>query len=129
MPVMMKQKKNQKREAKLSTFCHRINKRTAEEVGVGSTLGHKAKLAVAAFANDLLHRLSSEAASVASLHHRRTVSTRDALAAVKITLNGDLRSHAVSMGQAALQSRPIMMKKKAAEAAATEAEEAAPPES
>ena len=71
---------------------------------MGSTLGKKAKAAITVFATDLMSRVAHEAAAVASLNNRRTVSTRDALAAVKITLNGELREHAVTQGHRALFS-------------------------
>jgi histone H2B len=77
-----------------STYLHRTLKAIHPDTGISK----KSMAIMNSFVDDLFERIMKEAALLARMNHRHTLTTREIQTAVRLVLPGELAHHAVSEG-------------------------------
>ncbi|XP_003742043.1 late histone H2B.L4 [Galendromus occidentalis] len=92
------EKRKKKRKQTFSSHIYKVLKQVAQDIGISS----KAMAIMNSMVNDFFERLSKEAAHLALLNKKATISYREIQSAVQLTLPGDLAKHAITEGRRAL---------------------------
>ncbi|XP_077980700.1 late histone H2B.L4-like [Glandiceps talaboti] len=92
-------KKRKKRRAEsYSIYIYKVMKQVHPDVGISG----KAMNIMNSFVNDIFERIASEAARLAQINKRSTITSREIQTAVRLLLPGELAKHAVSEGTKAV---------------------------
>lgn len=96
--VGKKDKRRRKKPESFGRFLHKVLKQVHPDIGIsGRAMG-----IMNSFVNDIFERLAVEAAKLASINHKSTLSSREVQTAVRLLLPGELAKHAVSEGTKAV---------------------------
>jgi histone H2B len=98
-PVAGEAKKRSKsRKETWSTYIYKVLKQVHPETGIST----KAMSIMNSFVNDIFERIADEAARLARVNKKSTLSSREVQTAVRLLLPGELAKHAVSEGTKAV---------------------------
>ncbi|XP_043929698.1 histone H2B-like [Protopterus annectens] len=87
-----------KRKGTYSAYIHRVLKQVHPNTGIAT----KAMTIMNSFVGDIFERLALEAARLAALNKRSTITGREIQSAIKLVVPGELSKHAVSEGSKAV---------------------------
>lgn len=93
-----KRKYKKKKSESFGSYLYKVLKQVHPDIGITS----KAMGIMNSFVNDIFERLAAEAAKLASINHKSTISSREIQTAVRLLLPGELSKHAVSEGTKAV---------------------------
>jgi histone H3/H4 len=91
-------KRKRRRKETYSVYIYKVLKQVHPDTGVSS----KAMSIMNSFVNDIFERIAGEAARLAHLNGRSTISSREIQTGVRLLLPGELAKHAVSEGTKAV---------------------------
>ena len=86
------------RKQTYGSYIYKVLKQVHPDVGVSK----KSMSIMNSFVNDLFERIAGEAARLAAINKRKTMSSREIQTAVRLLLPGELAKHAVSEGTKAV---------------------------
>ncbi|EDO43357.1 predicted protein [Nematostella vectensis] len=93
-----KTKPKRKSVESYGSYLYKVLKQVHPDIGINK----KAMGIMNSFVNDMFERIAGEAARLAMMNHRRTITSREVQTAVRLILPGELAKHAVSEGTKAV---------------------------
>ena len=96
--VSSDKKRRKKRKETYSIYIYKVLKQVHPDTGITT----KAMAIMNSFVNDVFERIASEAARLAQINKKTTISSREIQTAVRLLLPGELAKHAVSEGTKAV---------------------------
>ena len=91
-------KRRKSRTETYNTYIYKVLKQVHPNTGIST----KGMAIMNSFMNDIFERLTREAANVARINKKKTLSARDIQTAARFVLPGELAKHAVSEGTKAM---------------------------
>ncbi|KAL1413463.1 Histone H2B 5 [Vanrija albida] len=97
-----KPQRRKKRKETYSSYIYKVLKQVHPDTGISK----KAMEVMNSFVQDLFERLANEAANLAKINRRATLTSREIQTAVRLILPGELSKHAISEGTKSVTKMP-----------------------